>query len=248
VPDVVGYRGKFAAICPSTNTVVEHDFNMMAPPGITIHTGRFLIERPALASDEEFIDLINQVLKNMGTAIQYVKTCKPDYYVMGMSAGTFWNGIAGSKDFERQVLEHSGGVACSTGSTATSEALRAYGIKKISVLTPYQPVADREVANYFTEAGFDVVKSRGLKCPSATAIAEVTEAELVGVLEDMNVADCDAIVQCGTNLSMVKLAAEAEKFFRKPVIAINTATLWHALRTYGIDDKIRGFGRLMEEF
>lgn len=41
VPDVVGYRGKFAAICPSTNTVVEHDFNMMAPPGITIHTGRF---------------------------------------------------------------------------------------------------------------------------------------------------------------------------------------------------------------
>ena len=248
MPDVVGYRGKFAAICPSTNTVVEHDFNMMAPHGITIHTGRFLIERPALSNDEEFLDLINQVLNNMGEAIRYVKTCKPDYYVMGMSAGTFWNGVAGSQDFERQVLDHSSGVACSTGSTATSAALRAYGAKKIRVFTPYQPIADKEVANYFTEAGFDVVKSRGLKCPSATAIAEVTEKELVGVLEDMNVDDCDAIVQCGTNLSMVRLAAEAEKFFRKPVIAINTATLWHALRTYGIQDRIRGFGTLMEEF
>jgi maleate isomerase len=248
MPDVVGYRGKFAAICPSTNTVVEHDFNMMAPPGITIHTGRFMIDRPALSSDEEFLDLIQQVLNNMGAAVDSVKTCKPDYYVMGMSAGTFWNGIGGAKDFESRVLNYNGGVPVSQGSYAVRDALRAYGVRKISVLTPYQPVADKQVANYFTEEGFDVVKSHGLKCPSATAIAEVTEETLVKVLEDMNVNDCEAIVQCGTNLSMVRLAAEAEKFFKKPVIAINTATLWHALRAYGVPDQVRGFGRLMQEF
>jgi maleate isomerase len=58
--------------------------------------------------------------------------------------------------------------------------------------------------------------------------------------------DVDAIVQVGTNLSMIRLAAAAELFLGKPVIAINTATYWHALRACGVQDKKAGFGRLME--
>ena len=60
--------------------------------------------------------------------------------------------------------------------------------------------------------------------------------------------DTDAIVQVGTNLSMVRLAAAAELWLGKPVLAINTATYWHALRRNGITDKIQGLGRLLEEF
>jgi maleate isomerase len=47
---------------------------------------------------------------------------------------------------------------------------------------------------------------------------------------------------------MVGLAAAAELWLGKPVTAINTATYWHALRQYGILDKMPGFGRLLEEF
>jgi maleate isomerase len=54
-------------------------------------------------------------------------------------------------------------------------------------------------------------------------------------------------VQVGTNLSMVRLAAAAELWLGKPVIAINTATYWHALRANGIRDQMAGFGRLLEE-
>jgi maleate isomerase len=58
--------------------------------------------------------------------------------------------------------------------------------------------------------------------------------------------DVDAIVQVGTNLSMIRLAAAAELFLGKPVIAINTATYWHALRACHISDKKAGYGQLME--
>jgi maleate isomerase len=58
--------------------------------------------------------------------------------------------------------------------------------------------------------------------------------------------DVDAIVQVGTNLSMIRLAPAAELFLGKPVIAINTATYWHALRACGIHDKLAGYGQLME--
>ena len=61
--------------------------------------------------------------------------------------------------------------------------------------------------------------------------------------------DVDALVQVGTNLSMVRTAAAAaELWLGKPVIAINTATYWHALRTNKIEDRMEGFGRLLAEF
>ena len=34
----------------------------------------------------------------------------------------------------------------------------------------------------------------------------------------------------------------------KPVIAVNTAICWHALRYNGIADKIQRLGRLLEEY
>ena len=60
--------------------------------------------------------------------------------------------------------------------------------------------------------------------------------------------DVDASVQDGTNQSMVRLAAAAEMWLGKPIIAINTATYWHALRANGINDRMEGFGRLLAEF
>ena len=58
----------------------------------------------------------------------------------------------------------------------------------------------------------------------------------------------DAVVVVGTNLPLAQVAAMADFLLGKPVIALNTATYWHALRQCGIEDKVRGFGRLLAEF
>lgn len=60
--------------------------------------------------------------------------------------------------------------------------------------------------------------------------------------------DVDAVVQVGTNLPAARVAVMAEVWLGKPVIALNTATYWHALRQNGIADKVQGFGRLPAEF
>jgi maleate isomerase len=59
--------------------------------------------------------------------------------------------------------------------------------------------------------------------------------------------DVEAIVQFGANLPMAGLAAEAERWLGKPVIAVNVATYWHALRSNGIMDRAHGRGRLFWE-
>ncbi|MEA2946675.1 MAG: maleate isomerase, partial [Alphaproteobacteria bacterium] len=57
----------------------------------------------------------------------------------------------------------------------------------------------------------------------------------------------DGIVQAGTDLALADLAGEAERWLGIPVIAINVATYWSALRANGIHDHIRGFGALLSE-
>jgi len=49
-------------------------------------------------------------------------------------------------------------------------------------------------------------------------------------------------------LPTVEIAAEAERWLNKPVLAINAVSYWDALRRCGIEDRVAGYGRILEEF
>jgi maleate isomerase len=248
--DVLGWRRKFGVLGPSTNTIVQPDFEMMRPPGVTNHYSRIFTPNAQAVSNETFMAGTQVIGQNTLDAVRSVMTCAPDYLVMGMSAVTFFGGAKGADEFQAMV-EKEAGVGISIGSHSCTAALKAYGgIKRIAVLSPYYPVANEQVIRYFTDSGFEVVRDACLECKSWTGIAEVTPGALREQLVALNGngKDVDAIVQVGTNLSMVRLAAAAEMWLGKPVIAINTATYWHALRQNKIMDRIQGLGRLLEEF
>lgn len=246
MPDVVGFRAKMGVIIPSTNTVVESDFSDMKIPGVTFHSGRIYIGQPNLSSDEAMEELLAQVDRAIEIAARDVLTCLPDYLVMGMSAPTFWGGVEGSLLFAEKMRQRTG-LEISMGSEACAAALKALGATRIAVFTPYQPIMRKQIVRYFEDCGFVVSRYKDLRCESATAIAQVPSEELRSVLQELDGPDIDAIVQCGTNLSMIRLAEDAEGWLGKPVIAINTATLWHAYRKNGFDDRIFGFGSLLSQ-
>ena len=248
MPDVLGYRRLFGVIGPSTNTVVQPDFDAMRVPGVTNHYARIFVTDPAAMNDASFMAGTQAISDNTLDAVRSVMTCKPDYLVMGMSAITFYGGIAGGESFRRKVVE-AAGVEISIGSVALVAALRAYGnIRRVAFVSPYYPIANAQVRQYLEESGFEVVRDIALRCASWTAIAKVPPERLRDVLADLDGPDVDALVQVGTNLSMVALAAETEEKLGKPVVAINTATYWHALRSNGLTDKVTGLGRLLEQF
>jgi maleate isomerase len=246
--DRLGWRCTFGVIGPSTNTVVQPDFDDMRPPGVTNHYSRIFTPNAHAVSNETFLEGVRTIGRNVMDAVQSVMTAGPDYLVMGMSAVTFFGGVAGADEFQAKVTASSG-LGISIGSHSVTAALRAYGgIKRIAFFSPYFPSANAEVRRYFEESGFTVVRDLCLQCPTWQAIARVEDSVMRDTLRALDGDDVDALVQVGTNLSMIRLAAAAELWLGKPVIAINTATYWHALRTRGIPDRIAGFGRLLEEF
>jgi maleate isomerase len=242
-PDVLGYRLKLGVIGPATNTVVQPDFDDMRPPGVTNHYSRIYVEDADGVNDESFVAATNLIGDN---TVDAVKLVKPNHLVMGMSAVTFYGGLAGAAKFTAEI-EAAGGVGATVGSTALARALRAYPhVRRVAFLSPYFPVANKAVSGFLQEAGFEVVRDIALQCTRWTAIAEVPESRLVDAIKALDGPDVDAIAQVGTNLSMVRLAASAEAWLSKPVIAINTATYWAALRTCGVQDRLRGFGSLFD--
>ena len=246
--DSLGYRMKFGVIAPSTNTSVQPEFDSMRPVGITNHFSRIVIPDNPVGSDDDFNALIADIRKTMMDAVDSVMSASVDYLVMGMSAETFWDGMQGSIELQKRVEERAG-VKVAMGSDACQAALKNYGdIKRIAVVTPYMPVGDDQVKRFFADCGYEVVHLIGLKCPSPMQIAHVSERELRDTLIELNDPSVEAIVQVGTTLAMARLAGIAEFWFDKPVIAINTATYWWALRQNGINDKIQGFGSLLSHY
>src|SRR5215475_1194104 len=172
--DVLGWRKKFGVIGPSTNTIVQPDFEMMRPPGVTNHYSRIFTPNAEAVSNDTFMAGTEVIGQNVLDAVRSVMTCSPDYLVMGMSAVTFYGGAAGADAFQDKV-ERASGVGISIGSHSCTAALKAYGgVKRIAILSPYYPVANQQVARYFTDSGFEVVRDACLQCKSWTAIAEVT--------------------------------------------------------------------------
>ncbi|WP_306355789.1 MULTISPECIES: arylmalonate decarboxylase [unclassified Nocardia] len=244
--NVVGTRAVFGVVVPSTNTVVEHDYWRAGLPGIAFRAGSMYIPNPVMGDDADFQALLVQIRASIETAVRDVLTAEPERMVMGMSAETFWGGVAGNAAFEQRLRDRTG-LPVTTGASSCRAALHELGCRRIAVFSPYQPIADREVGRFFTEAGFDVAAITGLRCPSAMAIARVGDDRLREVVTALDGPDVQAIVQVGTNLSFVALADRLEAELGKPVIAINAATLWYALRDHGFADRIEGAGALLRE-
>jgi maleate isomerase len=253
----VAHRARIGVLIPSTNTGVEYDLQKFQLPGVTWHPSRFWIELRNWADEvkktgddentvfERFLEMMRGELPG---AIKNVLSSRITHLMLGMSAETFWGGMEGNLKFEADIRAQIGALGMTTGATATREALNLFKVRRLSVITPYPPVGDANVRRYFNEIGFEVKHVCGLNRPSATAIAETPIKDVVAAVRKVDGDDVDAIVQCGTNLSTVDLFPTLEHWLGKPLIPINVATVWHALRACGIKDQVIGKGRLLEEF
>jgi maleate isomerase len=244
MPDALGYRKKFGVLIPSTNTSVQPEFDEMRPRGVTNHISRIVIPDDPCESDADFSRVMDLIAGAQMAAVDAVMTCRPDHMVLGISSETFWNGLDASRRMREEIASRSG-LAVSMASEACVKALQLYKAKRIAILTPYWPIGDQRVRTFFSEAGFDIKRMKGLCCRSPMLIAHVQPDELRRATLELDGDDIDAIVQCGTNLAFARQAAGLEQELKKPVIAVNTAIYWHALRACGVEDRSEGWGSLL---
>jgi maleate isomerase len=118
-------------------------------------------------------------------------------------------------------------------------------------MTPFDKKGNESATQMFEELGFEVVSSVGFSCANALHIAHVPDwAKEKAILEllanDENT--LDAVVQCGTNMSLIDVSEKFEPVVGIPILGINAVTFWYVLRENGFEGALAGAGRLLREF
>jgi hypothetical protein len=96
----------------------------------------------------------------------------------------------------------------------------------------------------------DIERMVGLACAQKGKVytARISAAEIRESFLAVDGPDVQALVQVGTNLLCSPLVEQLEAELGKPVLAVNTATAWAALRQHGITDRLSGWGRLLSQY
>jgi len=249
--DYYGYRKKFAVLVPSTNTAVEQEYHKMKPEGVALATRGAVIPAFEVTNEDEFVGMVKAIGDATEQGLRDALTCRPDHVIFGYSAETFWDGKERSdREFAKynDIAQEVGGCNITFGAQAIQDALALYpGVQKIGVISPYMPVGNDMVKKFMGDIGYDIVRMAGHSSPGPVEIAHESFAKTRQIVQEVDGDDVDLILQAGTNLHFVELADRLEAEMGKPVLAINAITMWHALRSNGINDRIKGFGRLLAE-
>jgi maleate isomerase len=254
-PDVLSYRRKFGLLVPATNTTMEAELWRLicanpALEGVGLHTANVMTPRPKFGTAEELAAYQRDFLAGLRLAVEQVQLAEPQYLIMGMSLEHILAGL-GPINAAMDDIAALTTLAWSTWQDAAAAALHKVGARRIGLLTPFEATGNRNAEAMFADLGFDVAASVGFCCAFALHIAHIPDwAKEKAILELLATADnrLDAIVQCGTNMSLSQVSARLEPRIGIPIIGINGALLWHALRENGIGAPIHGGSLLLRDF
>lgn len=232
-------RSRIGIVVPSVNTIMEPWAQRVVPQDIGVHFSRMFI--PDLISRETLIEMD----RTEGMAgIRQIASARPHVIAYGCTASSIVQGVAYDQHL-REEIEAKFKVPATTAAHAILQAARTLGVRKVSLVSPYTAaVADAEHI-YFESAGLSVLSGAHLGISDGFGLADPTRDELIQLgRKGWNEASDALIISCLNTRSHAAVAA-LEQAIGKPVITSTQATLWHALRLGGIEDRIAGYGRLL---
>jgi maleate isomerase len=232
-PNLGGKR--IGLIIPSVNTTIEPEFASLAPDGFSFHAARVMLHE----TTPEGLRAMNAELSS---AAHLIASVAPKAVGYACTSGSF---LAGADGLARQTAEIGAITGCPVVATSAAmiEALRALGLRRIALATPYLEVLNRIEKEYFESQGFSVVSLQGLGL-SGAAIREVPPEEVCRLVRSADRPDADGIFVSCTDLRAMETVALLEGELGKPVLTSNLVTLWALLRSCGHAMRRADLGRL----
>jgi len=229
-------------LVPGGNPTVEPELYRMAPASVTIHFARLRSPAGEPGAVQGLENRTLGYLDALADAVSAIAEVDPDLVVLAHTAVSYLNGFANEAALVDRLARLAGARAA-TAAGSVRAALVHLGVRRIAVAMPYPEAIGVASHAYWTAAGFEVVARHRLA--DVTNIYEETEERALAVGRDADVSTAEAILISGTGLPTVGIIEQLERELGKPVVTSQTATLWNALRALGIEDPVRGFGRLL---
>ncbi len=220
VPLLAEPRARIGLIIPSVNRMTEAQFNHYAPQALGVHVARGRVAGEPARTVAELTDEIAHAAGTLADA-------GPDLIVFHCTHTSMKEGAEGEARIINLIRKTTGIEALSTSSLVT-DALRALGISKLVLLSPYK--SNAPIIRYLAAAGFSVVKDVALNCASPAAFEAITPQRWLQLALENDRPDADGIFLSCTNTTQIEAVTAIEHALGEPVVNSNQAVLWGCLK------------------
>ena len=230
---------RLGMLTPSSNTALEPvTYAMLAGvEGVSVHASRFKVTEIALSDSAKAQFDHSEILR----AAELLAHAKVDVIAWNGTSAS-WLGFDRDERLCERITEATGIRACTTV-LAYRDLFRQLPAARIGLVSPYTAdVQDRIVAVWGSQ-GLNCVAERHLSLADNFSFAEVPEAEVARMIEDVVREGADSVVVLCTNMRGAALAGPLELKLGAGVFDSIAVTLWGCLIAAGVDPSIvRGWG------
>jgi maleate isomerase len=223
--DVSAGRGRLAlpharigVIMPSSNRLMEPQFNHYAPLDLGLNFSRARITG-------KWSKPLAELAPEVTRAAETVADASPDLAVFNCTATSMMEGPKGDDYLVGLVEKATGRPAISTASAVVA-ALRALGLRSVTLVTPYVQATNDHEKEYFAALGIDIVADVALGLKASDDYIQVSPQRWVDIALAADRSDAQACFMSCTNTSQIEAIEAIERATGKPAITANQAVLW----------------------
>jgi maleate isomerase len=235
---------RIGMLTPSSNTVIEPLTQAMLTgvPGVSCHFSRFKVTEISLSPSA----LAQFDYRTILTAAEMLADARVDVIAWNGTSAS-WLGCDRDERLCERITEATGIRACTTV-LAYRDLLQRLPAARIGLVTPYTADVQNRIMSNWRSQGLNCVAERHLSLADNFSFAEVPEAEVARLSEEVVREGADAVVVLCTNMRGAGVAERLERKLGVGVFDSIAVTLWACLIAAGVDPSVvRGWGAVFAD-
>jgi maleate isomerase len=174
-------------------------------------------------------------------AAALLRDANVDVIAWGGTSGS-WLGVGADRELCAQI-QSKFHVPATTSTLAILDGLRAYGVKRYGLVTPYLDEVGERLVGVYAAEGFDCSGARNLGMRKNSEFAAVSPDQIRDLVRSV-ASGSDAVAIVCTNMAGAPLVQGLEQELGIPVIDSLTATVWRSLDLVAPGERLRNWGSL----
>jgi maleate isomerase len=216
--------GLIGLLTPQANTTVEPEAWALLPTGYSLINARLVSQAPDL--NQRLLDYFDQLetsLPQFANAPLSVLAlaCTGSSYLMGREQESKWV----------HAWQARLNIPVVTAGRAVAAALRALGVRRLDLLSPYPSDLTQASIAYWMSHGFDIgaVQAVNTSDPGFHAIYTTSSASANTAAQALNTSSADAVLMLGTGMPTLKTLLIQRERAGPPWLSSMLALMWQSI-------------------
>jgi maleate isomerase len=223
-------RKRLGVLTPSSNTVLEPVVVELTAglPNLSVHFTRFRVTEISLSE----AGLKQFAMDAIVEAARLLSDARVDA-ISWSGTSAAWLGLDYDRALCAAILKDTGTPA-TTATLSIVDALRARGIGRVGLVTPYTESVQQRIVDTFANESIEIVAERRLNFTDNFSFAEATGGQILDMAREVGASRPDAILILCTNLRGAPLVQQIEREMETPVLDSVVLGLLGGLRSMSV--------------